>query len=77
MNELDPDPRKDIQWTEQLPTKKGFYWWRLDISRHATICKVSSEGYVWWFSGGPTFVSNEAGQWFGPLTEPGGDAIAN
>lgn len=74
-----------MNWTKNSPTEPGWYWFREDMSRSAVIHKVGK-----WPGGGLAVVlskrwhdhevsapENMSGHWYGPLQEPGGDAVEN
>lgn len=66
-----------MNWTKKPPTDKpGYYWWRLSIAFNAQVVRVSETGKV--YSIGCDYwedISSFDGEWYGPLQEPGGDAI--
>lgn len=64
-----------MNWTMRSPTEDGWYWWRPALGCFALILRVQ-DGWVW---EARTHLPTEGqgGEWYGPLVEPGGDAIEN
>lgn len=65
----------ELFWTKKAPTEDGWYWWREDISRHGAVLRVVDDRV--YLAGCPFPLSDFGGEWYGPLVEPGGDAIEN
>lgn len=65
-------------WTKKTPTEPGYYWWREDIAHHARIAYFTEDRRMilmgWLDSQSPAAF---LGEWYGPLQEPGGDAVEN
>jgi hypothetical protein len=63
-------------WTEKLPTDDGYYWWRAS-ARHRGVVLCVCRGAV--FDCGSEHllrpISEQGGEWFGPLVEPSGEAV--
>ena len=66
----------DVYWTKKIPTEPEFYWWRQDAAWAASIVRLDAKGSIW-FTGNEVeeLASALGGEWAGPLTPPGGDAI--
>ncbi len=65
-------------WTTQTPTAPGVYWWRPALGDVPTIVRLTVRGWVHVPGIGRGFQPESyAGQWYGPLEPPGGDAIEN
>lgn len=62
-------------WTKAPPTEPGWYWWRENIEYNAVVQWVSSSGAAVAPLGATWQAAEMGGQWFGPLREPGGDAV--
>ncbi len=69
-----------MNWTKKTPTEEdGYYWWRENISYIAKIVSIQ-DGRLYRIGIGFDNSRSPAiygGEWFGPLQEPGGDAIEN
>lgn len=69
---------EELNWTKKVPTKSGWYWWRRDISKGGVIVWVDESGFVPQNHLVPIYSAESfGGQWYGPLQEPGGDAVEN
>lgn len=66
-----------MSWTKKLPTQPGWYWWRSDISCLGMVVLLSGGLIHSMFWETPCKPELQAGQWYGPLQEPGGDAVEN
>ena len=68
-----------MHWTKKAPTENGWYWWRPQLSHTAHIVLVSNgRSYDQFTSANwSPKPKNRGGEWYGPLVEPGGDAIEN
>lgn len=70
-------------WTKRTPAEPGWYWWRKDISHHAEVVQVGYHAGSAALRVSRSCVSHTTplvitgGEWFGPLREPGGDAVEN
>ncbi len=68
----------ELFWTKEPPTEAGWYWNRKDISCHGSILFLQGTGYIYFPESGEYFTPvNIGGEWWGPIPEPGGDAIEN
>ncbi len=63
-----------MTWTKQPPTEDGYYWHRDSIEQHAVIRYVVS-GKVRHGVNTVGTIDDYGGEWWGPLPEPGGDAV--
>ena len=64
-----------LTWAKH-PGFSGWYWWRVSIAHHAKIVYVSaSENVNDVFSFAHHPAKTYGGEWYGPLHEPGGDAV--
>ncbi len=68
----------ELFWTKKPPTEEGWYWHRADISWHGRILYLSETGFIRL----PITLEidtpgNIGGEWWGPIPEPGGDAVEN
>lgn len=65
----------ELHWSKKTPFKDGWYWWRENISAKPEIVEI------FWLQVVNRAVEGSVlqmgGQWYGPLQEPGGDAIEN
>lgn len=67
---------KTKEWTKNLPTESGYYWWRKYKYKNHSIYYVFVRGdivYCRWAHEGLydlQKVSDVNGEWLGPLTEP-------
>lgn len=61
-----------LRWTDELPTKPGWYWWRQYVGQQSTVHHVikSCEALLVEGSLASWNVSYHCGQWAGPLPEP-------
>jgi hypothetical protein len=65
-------------WTKRAPKMYGWYWWRRSIEFHAEIVQVVPGGGLGACVDGKNIRAVDfGGEWYGPLIEPGGDAIEN
>lgn len=65
-----------MKWTDERPTKPGWYWWRSDTRTLMVVCYVEMserDGCVS-FAYGERYrlLSEMKGQWAGPIMEPEG-----
>ena len=68
--------RRSDCWTKEPPDQDGWYWHRESIAHKAVIRYVRGGSvYLGLHRIGP--VQTFGGEWYGPLQEPGGDAIEN
>ena len=62
-----------MHWTEEKPTKLGYYWLR-DYDVRPTMVEVTRDGSVLFFGSNITFSLDTAAspraQWYGPLEAP-------
>jgi hypothetical protein len=69
------------RWTKRPPIEAGWYWWRESLAFHARcvwVWRASVAPLTYYVADRPGFtqpVQNQGGQWYGPLQEPGGDAV--
>jgi len=65
-----------LRWTTHVPTSPGWYWWRESLAFVALLVRVTECGFH--YRAGDDKRHDSAsfgGQWYGPLQEPGGDAV--
>jgi hypothetical protein len=72
---VQPQRRSDV-WTYVAPKEDGYYWHRTGIE-HFAVVRYVRDGAVFFGSTVIPRAETLGGQWFGPLKEPGGDAIEN
>jgi hypothetical protein len=65
-----------MRWTKKPPAEDGWYWWRRDVARRGRVVRVAA-GRVMHPSYGFGWADAQGGEWYGPLQEPGGDAVEN
>ncbi len=60
-----------LAWSNQKPTKAGWYWFRGQLGEaDPFIVYVDEVGQFQWPDGGFQEVSLAKGQWAGPIEEP-------
>ena len=60
-----------LTWTDEPPTKEGWYWYRPSTSRESGMRFVADDLYVHWVAAGKWIpVAEFSGQWAGPIPEP-------
>lgn len=69
-----------LSWSEELPTEKGFYWWREKTDAPPFVRKIYVHVFDRWpgapdwvyqmIDGSEVKVKDIGGQWAGPIPEP-------
>jgi hypothetical protein len=66
-----------MNWTKELPTKTGYYWFRAMPPQLVTVVEIDTKGGQWlaYFPGWEIpYQKDDAGlqnaEWFGPLEPP-------
>jgi hypothetical protein len=57
-----------VTWTDELPVKDGWYWWRAS-DEHSPEAKHVVKGLTDW-GGEMEEVRNIGGEWYGPIEVP-------
>jgi hypothetical protein len=57
-------------WTEEKPTKDGYYWYRIDRQDLDAAMVYISYGWVEWPDHSSSKIETVNGLWYGPLEPP-------